>query len=131
MSLVPSLDDDIFFLYIRARIESSNSNRTRSSISDQNLQCSQGICEETASDPYRFDDYNYLKHTTTTTTKPTNTIDSNRIKEDFINIASAAGGAALITYNHHLLQYSSLLPHSDIPKVLLNPSYISVLIMLF
>ncbi|XWS34396.1 hypothetical protein CRYUN_Cryun21dG0035300 [Craigia yunnanensis] len=34
----------------RARIE------TRSSISDQNLQCSQGICE-TVSNPYSFDDY--------------------------------------------------------------------------
>lgn len=39
-----------FVNMIRGRIES------RSSISDQNLQCSQGICEA-VSNPYSFDDY--------------------------------------------------------------------------
>lgn len=41
-------------LFCRARIE------TRSSISDQNLQCSQGICE-TVTNPYSLDDYMRMK----------------------------------------------------------------------
>ncbi|KAL5760711.1 hypothetical protein ACOSP7_019209 [Xanthoceras sorbifolium] len=95
----------------RARIET-----TRSSISDQNLQCSQGICE-TVSNPYRFDDY--LKHTKAS--------DQKGIKEDYY-------GGALFRYeqthsqapstpfslSHDLLNLNTFkysLPESDILKV--------------
>ncbi|KAI9169222.1 hypothetical protein LWI28_009076 [Acer negundo] len=88
----------------RARIESS----TRSSISDQNLQCSQGICDTTVSNPYRFDDY-VKKHNKAS--------DQKGIKEDDY------GGGGLISYEQTysrppsttpLFKYS--LPQSDILK---------------
>ncbi|KAF2305745.1 hypothetical protein GH714_007977 [Hevea brasiliensis] len=57
--LKPIEESDSHFIYDavhskRARIE------TRSSISDQNLQCSQGICE-TVTNPYSIDDYTGIK----------------------------------------------------------------------
>ncbi|KAK2635649.1 hypothetical protein Ddye_030441 [Dipteronia dyeriana] len=63
----------------RARIESG----TRSSISDQNLQCSQGICDTTVSNPYRFDDY-VKQHNEAS--------DQKGIKEDYYS------GGGLIRY---------------------------------